>query len=131
MNSIYPTGTPTNTQDNNNAEGKKASKCCLSKPAIIAIVVVAVLLAITIPVILFTVVLKDDESFEETLKKEHDARPNCIERNTKELDMMRRFAQINTNGDQNLSAVELLQAYKDHSSDFTESAFKSDIHFFD
>jgi hypothetical protein len=45
--------------------------------------------------------------------------------------MMRRFAQINTNGDQNLSAVELLQAYKDHSSDFTESASKSDIHFFD
>jgi hypothetical protein len=90
-----------------------------------------VLLAITIPVILFTVVLKDDESFEETLKKEHDARQNCNERNTKEVDMMRRFAQINTNGDQNLSAVELLQAYKDHSSDFTESASKSDIHFFD
>ena len=86
---------------------------------------VVVLLAILIPVILFTVVLKDDE------KKEREASQQCNERNTKEVDMMRRFAQINTNGDQNLSAVELLQAYKDHSSDFTESAFKSDIHFFD
>jgi hypothetical protein len=75
-----------------------------------------VLLAITIPVILFTVVLKDDESFEETLKKEHDARQNCNERNTKEVDMMRRFAQINTDDDLNLSAAEHFQAFKDLSA---------------
>ena len=81
---IRPTGAPTNTQNIDTEQGKKANKCCLPKPAIIAIVVVAVLLAILIPVILFTVVLKDDESAEE----------KCVERNTKEVDMMRRFDQI-------------------------------------
>jgi len=65
-----------------------------------------VLLAILIPVILFTVVLKDDDG-DDLKKAEEEARQKCIERNTKEVDMMRRFAQINTNGDQNLSATEL------------------------
>lgn len=82
---------------------------------------VVVLLAILVPVILFTVVLKDDE------KNEHEARPQCNERNTKEIDMMRRFSQINTNfrtnGDQNLSATELFFAYKDLSEEFTKEAF--------
>ena len=113
QNTIRPTGAPTKTQNINTEQDKKANKCCLPKPAIIAIVVVAVLLAILIPVILFTVVLKDDESAEE----------KCVERNTKEVDMMRRFAQINTNGDQNLSAEEHYQAFKDLDDRFSVAAF--------
>ena len=110
---IRPTGAPTNTQNIDTEQGKKANKCCLPKPAIIAIVVVAVLLAILIPVILFTVVLKDGESAEE----------QCIERNTKEADIMRRFAQIDTNGDQNLSAQEHYDAFKDLSDEFSVGHF--------
>ena len=57
------------------------------------------LLAITISVILFTVVLKDGDD-EEAVKNDKDyATQQCIEKNTKEVDMMRRFAQMNTNGD--------------------------------
>ena len=114
---IRPTGAPTNTQNIDTEQCKKANKCCLPKPAIIAIVVVAVLLAILIPVILFTVVLKDGESAEEK------AQQQCIERNTKEVDIMRRFAQIDTNGDQNLSAEEHYQAFKDLDDRFSVAAF--------
>ena len=125
QNTIRPTGAPTKTQNINTEQDKKANKCCLPKPAIIAIVVVGVLLAILIPVILFTVVLKDDESAEENeqhqrLKSEQQ---QCVERNTKEADMMRRFDQINTNGDQNLSAEEHYQAFKDLDDRFSVAAF--------
>ena len=117
QNTICATGAPTNTQSNKSPEVKKANKCCLGKPAIIAIVVIVVLLAILIPVILFTVVLKDDENGDEAVKKELDeAEQKCIEKNTKEVDMMRRFAQINTNDDLNLSAAEHFQAFKDLSA---------------
>ena len=108
QNTICATGAPTNTQNNKSPEGKKANKRCLGKPAIIAIVVIVVLLAILIPVILFTVVLKDDENGELD-----EAEQKCIEKNTKEVDMMRRFAQINTDDDLNLSAAEHFQAFKD------------------
>ena len=117
QNTIRPTGAPTKTQNINTEQDKKANKCCLPKPAIIAIVVVAVLLAILIPVILFTVVLKDGESAEEKEQQQ------CIERNTKEVDIMRRFAQIDTNGDQNLSAQEHYDAFKDLSDEFSVGHF--------
>ena len=64
-------------------------------------------------------------------KSEEEARQKCIERNTKEVDMMRRFAQINTNGDQNLSAAELYKAFKSYGDDFSESGFQSQIDHFD
>ena len=132
QNTICATGTPTNTQNNKSPEVKKANKCCLGKPAIIAIVVIVVLLAILIPVILFTVVLKDDENGDEAVKKELDeAEQKCIEKNTKEVDMMRRFAQINTDEDLNLSAAEHFQAFKDLSAQFTEEAFQQQIDHFD
>ena len=86
-------------------------------------------MAILIPVILFTVVLKDDG--DDLKKSEEEARQKCIERNTKEVDMMRRFAQINTNGDQNLSAAELYQAFKSYGDDFSESGFQFQIDHFD
>ena len=59
-------GAPIDTQINNKntlalQDGKKAKKCCLSKPAIIATIVVLALFVILISVFLFTAVLKDDE----------------------------------------------------------------------
>ena len=38
--------------------------------------------------------------------------------------MKRRFAQINTNGDQNLSADELYEAFKGYDDDVSKSDFQ-------